>query len=128
MGLGLLRRSENACRLDNIVGSSIFPWDVGRVSLGIELDRLSVHNQIVPLDFDFSIEFAMLGIIFKHVCLDGYKISPMPQILIPVLSQDERQNALHESGTLTAYLASIKGSLTATTLTLPRVTLLTQKK
>lgn len=47
----------------------------------------------------------------------------MPHFLIPVVSPDERHNARHESGALTAYLASINGSLTATTLTLPWRTL-----
>lgn len=69
VGLCLLSRGENTGRLDNVICSSVLPWNIRRVLFRVESDRLAVDNKVITLYLDFAFELTMLRIVLEHVCL-----------------------------------------------------------
>jgi hypothetical protein len=68
---GLLGGGENTGGLDDVVGTSLGPWDGGWVPLGVETDGLAVDDQVLTIDLDVTLELAVGGIILEHVCLEA---------------------------------------------------------
>ena len=66
---GLLGGGENTGGLDDVVGTSLGPWDVGWVALGVELDGLAVDDEVLALNLDVTLELSVGGIVLEHVCL-----------------------------------------------------------
>lgn len=68
MSRGLLGGGENTSRLDDVLGTGVFPWDVGRVALLVHLDGLSVDDQVTGLRArDLTLEVTMGGVVLEHV-------------------------------------------------------------
>lgn len=68
---GLLGGGEDTGGLDDVVGTSLGPWDGGWVSLGVEADGLAVDDQVLTLDLDVTLELAVGGIVLEHVRLEA---------------------------------------------------------
>jgi len=65
---GLVLGGEDTGGLDNVIGTSLSPWDVGWVTLLVVLDDLSVDNELVLLvGGDLTLEVAVGGIVLQHV-------------------------------------------------------------
>lgn len=69
MRSGLLLGGEDTGRLDNVVGASLAPLDVGGVTLGVELDLGAVDDEAVSLVGDLALEDTVRGVILEHVGL-----------------------------------------------------------
>lgn len=69
VGLGLLGGGEDTGGLDDVVGTSLGPWDAGGVTLGVELDGLAVDDEVGAGDLDLTLELAVGGVVLEHVCL-----------------------------------------------------------
>ncbi len=78
MGSGLVGGGENTGRLNNVLGASLLPGDVGGVTLLVELDGLAVHDEVVTLDGDGAIEDAVAGVI-PRACTPGKRKEPIGQ-------------------------------------------------
>lgn len=75
VSLGLVGGGEDTGGLDNVVGASLAPLDVGRVTLGVEADLLAVHNEVLAIDIDVALEDTVGGIILEHVGLVMSRVS-----------------------------------------------------
>ena len=82
MSRGLLCGSEDTCRLNDVVCTSVRPWDLSWIFLHVELDLLAIDDQGIGLDFNRTLELAVLRIIFQHVCLCDVS---RPLLLAPVI-------------------------------------------
>lgn len=71
---GLLGGGEDTGGLNDVVGTSLGPWDGSGVPLGVEADGLAVDDQVLTVDLDVTLELAVGGIILEHVCLEAAKL------------------------------------------------------
>ena len=55
--------------LNNVVSSSILPWDIAWILLRIELDLLAIYDEVVAIDLDLPFELTVHSIILQHVRL-----------------------------------------------------------
>ncbi|KAF3815804.1 hypothetical protein GH733_016238 [Mirounga leonina] len=62
-----LHGGEDPSGLHNILSTSITPFDVGGISLLEDGDGLSIDDKLPVLSLDCAVEFAMGGVILKHV-------------------------------------------------------------
>ena len=69
VGRGLLCGCEDTGRLNNVVCAGVGPWDLGRISLHVELDFLAVDDQGIFLDLNGAVEFSVCAVVLEHVCL-----------------------------------------------------------
>jgi hypothetical protein len=69
VSLGLVNGGEDTGRLDNVLGASLAPLDVGGVALRVEADGLAVDDQVLAIDLDVALEETVGGIILEHVGL-----------------------------------------------------------
>jgi len=67
VSLGLLGGGEDTGRLDNVVCTSLAPWDLGWVLLGVELDSLAIDLQSILESLDRTLELSVGGIVLEHV-------------------------------------------------------------
>ena len=111
VGGGLLGGGEDPGRFDNVFGTRLGPGDVGRVPLHIEADPLAVHDQHTPVDLHGAFELAMLTVVLDQIGLLNC-VS-----LLPAWMDGAVDSCMSLSPT--AYLVSMKGSLTATTSASP---------
>lgn len=75
VGRGLLGGGEDTGGLDDVFGTGLGPGDVGRVSLGVELDGLAGNVEARRGDVDVALEAAVLGVILEHVFLESSLVS-----------------------------------------------------
>jgi hypothetical protein len=59
MSAGLVNGGEDTGRLDDVVGASLAPLDVGRVALAVDDDGLVVDVKLAVLDLDGALEAAV---------------------------------------------------------------------
>lgn len=69
VGLGLLGGGEDASGLDDVLGASVLPGDVGGVALSVELDLLAVDSKVIAVDGDGAVEDTVGRVILEHVLL-----------------------------------------------------------
>lgn len=69
VGRSLLGGGEDTGGLDNVVGSSLGPWDLGGISLHVELDLLAIDDQGVFANLNCAFELSVCAVILEHVCL-----------------------------------------------------------
>ncbi len=69
MCLGLVCGGEHTSGLDDVVGASLAPWDVGGILLHVEADGLAVDDQVVAINLDVALELAVGAVVLEHVCL-----------------------------------------------------------
>lgn len=69
MQTSLLGGREDTSGLNNVVGASLGPRDVGRIFFGVEADGLAIHDEILAADFDVALELTVGGVILEHVRL-----------------------------------------------------------
>jgi hypothetical protein len=67
VGSCLLHGGEDASRLHNILGTSITTFDVSRISLLEDGDRLPIDDKLPILSLDCAIESALGGVILERV-------------------------------------------------------------
>jgi len=72
--LGLLGGGEDTGGLDDVVCTSLAPWDVGGVALSVEFDLLSVDLQSSSSGLDVALEDTMLRVVLEHVGLESWPI------------------------------------------------------
>lgn len=66
---GLLGGGEDTGGLDNVLGTSLGPGDVGGVTLGVEADELAVDLDAILGAFDVTLELTVLRVVLQHVGL-----------------------------------------------------------
>lgn len=54
-------------RLNNVLCSSGSPLDIFRVFFKRDSDGVSVHNELIPVQSDGSLELSMGGVVFDEV-------------------------------------------------------------
>lgn len=69
MGAGLLGGGEHTGRLNDVLDTGVLPGDGSGVALSVELDLLSVDDQVAALDGDLALEDTVGGIVLEHVLL-----------------------------------------------------------
>ena len=69
VSLGLLGGGEDTGGLDNVLGTSLAPLDVGRVTLGVEANLLAVDDEVLAVDGNVALEETVGGVILEHVGL-----------------------------------------------------------
>lgn len=69
VSLGLLGGGEDTGGLDDVVSTSLGPWDVGGVSLLVEADGLAIDLQTILGGLDVALELTVGRVIFEHVGL-----------------------------------------------------------
>lgn len=67
VSLGLLGGGEDTGGLDDVLGTSLAPGDVGGITLLVELDLLAVDNQTVGIVGDSSLEDTVRRVVLQHV-------------------------------------------------------------
>ncbi|GMT15539.1 hypothetical protein PFISCL1PPCAC_6836, partial [Pristionchus fissidentatus] len=72
MGVGLVDGGEDSSRLDDIVGASCSPGDLGRVLAVVHLDTVGAlallgHNEVVSLVLDAALEAAVGRVVVEQV-------------------------------------------------------------
>jgi len=67
MCLGLLGGGEDTGGLDNVVCTSLAPWDLGGVSLGVELDNLAIDLQSIVESLDRALELSVGRVVPEHI-------------------------------------------------------------
>jgi hypothetical protein len=75
VGLGLLSGGENTSGLNDVVCTSILPWDVCGVLLSVESDFLAVDDQALVGCLNGASELTVLRVVLEHVCLCNGKKS-----------------------------------------------------
>ena len=65
----LVLGGEDTGGLDDVVGTSLAPGDLGGVLLCVELDGLAVDLEVVAVDLDGALELAVGAVIAEHVGL-----------------------------------------------------------
>jgi len=69
MCLGLLGGGEDTGGLDDVVGTGLAPWDIGRVAGRVELDYLAIDLETTLNGFDGTLETTVGGVVLEHVDL-----------------------------------------------------------
>jgi hypothetical protein len=65
---GLVNGGEDTSGLDDVLSTSLGPWDVCRVALLVHLDGLSVDDQVTGLRAgDLTLEVTVGGVVLEHV-------------------------------------------------------------
>lgn len=67
---GLVGGGEDTGRLNDVLGASLGPGNVGGVTLSVELDLLAVDDQVRARDLDGALEAAVGGVVLEHVFLE----------------------------------------------------------
>lgn len=68
----LVLGGEDTSGLNNVFSTSGTPWDVGWITLLVELDGLAVDNELVGVvGGDLTLEVTVGGVILQHVDLRG---------------------------------------------------------
>jgi len=67
----LILGGEDTGGLDDIVGTSLTPGDVGRVTLLVHFDGLAVDDEVLFIggEGDVTLEVAVGGVVLQHVDL-----------------------------------------------------------
>ena len=63
----LVDGGEDTSGLDDVLGTDGSPGDVGGVTLGKDLDGLSLDPELAILGLDGALEAAVNGIVLEHV-------------------------------------------------------------
>ena len=63
------RWAKTHSRLDNVLGASRSPVDVGGVALSEDGDRLAVDDELAILSLDGAFEATVDGVVLEHVDL-----------------------------------------------------------
>jgi len=82
MGLGLFRGGENTSGLNDVVCTSILPWDVCGILLTVESDFLAVYDQAPVGCLNGASELTVLRVVLEHVCLCNGKKSASIENLV----------------------------------------------
>jgi len=69
--LGLLGGGEDTGSLDDVVCTSLAPWDVGGILLGVEDDFLAIDLQSIVESLDCTLELTVGRIVLEHVDLQN---------------------------------------------------------
>lgn len=67
MGSCLVLGGENSRRLDDVFSTALSPRDICGISLAVDIDVLSIDDQLASFSVDITLESSMGRVIFEHV-------------------------------------------------------------
>ena len=69
VSLSLSNLSEDTSRLDDVIGAGLLPGDLSGVFLGVESNRVAIHDELAVLLAHLALEAAVGRVELEHVNL-----------------------------------------------------------